>query len=305
MSVDAVNMQILLTLFAIALIPTLSAIAYLRIKNKVLLATVGFGALAWLIALIRSPILQATYWYVGQPSIPPVWFIGFSAILAGVFEESFRYLFMKRCVKGRGWYDGLAFGLGVGLLEIILIYCIPILMTMILAPNSITSLEALAGAVERNFAVCIHVSCALLIMHSLRNRWMLGAAILYHFLVDFVAVVAAYYSTLTLWQVESIVSIFALISLVIVYLEKQILSRIIWEKIQIKKKRASLIADFLGAGLRYHKFVCPHCENVVEISLLRRAVALTHMPRSHYLKCSGCGKRSWMKVDEKSYPELK
>lgn len=118
-------MQILPAVFAVALIPNLCAIFYLYVKSKKLLAIVGLGALAWLVALIRSPILHFTYLFAGSPSIPPLWFIGLGAILAGVFEEGFRYIFLKSSVEGRTWYNGVAFGLGAGLLEIILIYCIP------------------------------------------------------------------------------------------------------------------------------------------------------------------------------------
>ena len=183
------------------------------------------GALAWLVALIRSPILHFTYLFAGSPSIPPLWFIGLGAILAGVFEEGFRYIFLKSSVEGRTWYNGVAFGLGAGLLEIILIYCIPMIKTVVFGQESLTLLETLPGSVERNFAVCAHIGCALLVMHSLKNRWMLGMAVLYHSLLDFIAPTLRYYSPLTVWQVEFIVAIFAVMGLIIAYLEKRVLSK--------------------------------------------------------------------------------
>ncbi len=85
--------------------------------------------------------------------------------------------------------------------------------------------EMLAGAVERNLVVCIHVGSALLVMHSLRNRWILGIAISFHSIVDFIAPTLGYYSSLTVWQVEYVVAIFAVVSLVIVYLERIFLSK--------------------------------------------------------------------------------
>lgn len=219
------QISLLLALFAIALIPTASAIIYLRIINKKLLAVVGLGAFAWLVALIRSAILQPTYFFIGSPKPPPIWFIGFSAILAGIFEEGFRYKFLKSFVEERTWVNGVAFGLGAALLEILLIYCIPIIKMAIVGPGSQNFSEMLAGAVERNLVVCIHVGSALLVMHSLRNRWILGIAISFHSIVDFVAPTLGYYSSLTVWQVESIVAIFAGVALVIVYLEKIFLSK--------------------------------------------------------------------------------
>lgn len=295
-------MQILFTLFAIALIPTICTIIYLRVKNKVLLAIVGFGALAWLIALIRSPILQVTYFFAGSPSTPPMWFIGFSAILAGVFEESFRYIFLSFCVKDRTWHNGVAFGLGAGLLEIILFYCIGVLIVASSKGLPSSLLDALPGAVARNFAVCIHIGCALLVMHSLRRRWVLGAAIVYHSLVDFIVPLAGCHYPLTVWQVESILGMFALIGLSITYIEKQVLIKTI--EVKGEKKRVSLAVDLLGAGFRYRKFVCPYCGYIVEISSLKRVLG-PHGLRSHYLKCPRCDKGSWMKIDEESYPEVK
>jgi len=210
----------LLILFAIALIPISCAIAYLRIRNKALLVSAGIGALAWLVALIRSAILQPTYFPIGSPQPPPIWFIGVSAILAGIFEESFRYLFMEDMAPKRDWYNGVIFGLGAAFLEAILIYCIPVFQMSRQTGEALPLLEALPGPVERNLAACIHVGCSLLVMHSLRNRWILGIAISFHSIVDFVAPTLGYYPSLTVWEVESIVAIFAGVALVIAYLEK-------------------------------------------------------------------------------------
>ena len=218
-------MQLLFITFAFASIPTLCAIFYLYIKSRELIGVVGLGAFAWLVALTRGPILQLAYFLAGTPPIPPPWFIGLSAILAGVFEEGFRYLFLKSTVEGRTWYDGVAFGLGAALLEIILVYYIPLIKLLIFERRSLTLLEILPGVLERNFVACVHVGSALLVMHSLKHRWMLSIAIVYHFLLDFIAPYESYYSSLTVWQVEFIIGIFALIGLIITYAEKQILAK--------------------------------------------------------------------------------
>ncbi|MCD6485277.1 MAG: YhfC family intramembrane metalloprotease [Candidatus Odinarchaeota archaeon] len=86
--------------------------------------------------------------------------------------------------------------------------------------------EILLGVLERNFVACVHVGSALLVMHSLRKRWILGIAVLYHSLLDFIVPFASYYSSsLTVWQVESIVAIFALIGLIITHIGKLTLMR--------------------------------------------------------------------------------
>lgn len=205
--------------------PTVCTVIYLRTRDRELLTIVGLGALVWLVALIRSAILQPTYFLIGSPQLPPIWFIGFSATLAGIFEERFRYKFLKSFVEERTWFNGVAFGLGAALVEILLIYCIPIIKMAIVGTETQNFSEMPAGAVERNLAVCIHVGSALLVMHSLRNRWILGIAISFHTIVDFVAPTLGYYSSLTVWQVESIVAIFAAVALVIMCVEKIFLSK--------------------------------------------------------------------------------
>ncbi len=219
------QISVLLILFATALVPTLCVVIFLRIRNKKIFAIIGLGAFAWLVALIRSAILQPTYLFIGSPQPPPIWFIGFSAILAGIFEEGFRYKFLKSFVEEKTWFNGVAFGSGAALLEILLMYCIPIIKMAIVGPRSQNFPEILAGAVERNLVVLIHIGSALLVMHSLRNRWILGIAMSFHSIVDFVVPTLGYYSSLTIWQVESVVAIFAGVALVIVYLEKIFLSR--------------------------------------------------------------------------------
>lgn len=90
---------------------------------------------------------------------------------------------------------------------------------------SLTLSEILLDVLERNFVACVHVGSALLDMHSLRKRWILGIAVLYHSLLDFIVLFASYYSSLTVWQVESIVAIFAFIGLIITHIGKLTLMR--------------------------------------------------------------------------------
>jgi len=219
------QISVLLLLFTVALAPTACAVIYLCKKNRALSTIIGLGAFSWLVALIRSAILKPIYLLIGSLQPPPIWFIGLSATLAGVFEEGFRYKFLKSFVEERTWFNGIAFGLGAALLEILLIYCIPIIKMAIVGSGSQNFSEMLAGAVERNLVVCIHVGSALLVMHSLRNRWILGIAVSFHSIVDFIAPTLGYYSSLTIWQVESIVAIFAVVALVITCIERVFLSK--------------------------------------------------------------------------------
>ena len=223
MKITSDGLQILIVLFAIALVPGSLVLYYLHTKNRGILSIAGSGAVAWLVASVRSPVLHFVSLLAGKPSTPPVWFIGFSAVLAGVFEEGVRYLFLKFSVEDRSWEAGVAFGLGAGLIEMILIYCIPLFRITVFGRVPPAFAQALPGAIERNLAVLVHIGAALLVMHSLRVRWMLGVAVFYHSLLDFTAPVLGYHSSFTVWQVESVIALFAAIGLIVALVEKHVL----------------------------------------------------------------------------------
>jgi uncharacterized membrane protein YhfC len=166
-------------------------------------------------------------------------------LLAGIFEETARFiLFTLILKKARSWKEGVLVGLGHGGMEAILvgIFAALTLVNMIVYRNidlsTVPSIPAdqlelaqqqveafwstepylaLAGFFERIFAMCLHLSLSLMVLHGIANRraiwfWL---ALSWHALVDAVAVYVG--QSVGVLQTEGLVAIFAAISLWIVF----------------------------------------------------------------------------------------
>lgn len=167
----------------------------------------------------------------------------FLGLSSGVFEEGARYLTYRFWAKdARTWGRGMMLGDGHGGIEAILVAVIAAINIGALAlmrgglipvpvpSEQLSLLEAQYAAVfdvplynaflpliERVLAICLHLALSLMVMQVFtrgRSIWLL-AAILWHALVNAVVVIAA-----TMWGVwvsEGLLSIFALISLGIIF----------------------------------------------------------------------------------------
>lgn len=168
---------------------------------------------------------------------------------AGVFEEVTRTVFYRFMKNTRQWDQGLMFGAGWGGVESIIlgllaattvanvyIYQSGLLETLLPAEQLATNPEAIAagaqqieelvnsppwifllGAVERVFAIILHLSLSIMVLQIFvrRNIVWLFAAIGWHTLVNSVAVFGA----LQEWDVlliEAVVGVAAVISLFII-----------------------------------------------------------------------------------------
>jgi uncharacterized membrane protein YhfC len=166
-------------------------------------------------------------------------------LLAGIFEETARYILFKLILKNtRSWKEGILVGLGHGGTEAILLGILAAVgfVTMIGYRNidlstvpsipadqlelarqqveaywSTTWYIALMGFVERVFAVCLHVSLSVMVMYAIvygKPIWF-WLALLWHAFVDAVAVYVV--QEVGILAVEGLVAVFALISLWIVF----------------------------------------------------------------------------------------
>ena len=167
----------------------------------------------------------------------------FLGLSAGVFEEGARYLTYRFWAKdARSWAKGVMLGAGHGGIEALLLGAVGMInfvvllalrqgyLSNLIPPEQMnlvqTQIDAmfgiplymgLMGAVERVFALTLHLALSLLVMQLFvrgGRRW-LAAAVLWHALVNATAVFA-----ITAWGVlpaEGLVGIMALISLGIIY----------------------------------------------------------------------------------------
>jgi uncharacterized membrane protein YhfC len=172
--------------------------------------------------------------------------IGASALLglsAGIFEEGARYLMYRFWAKkARSWDEAVMIGAGHGGIEAILLGVLTayaLLQALALRGVDLATvvpaeqievarlqLEAywaapwyasLLGAVERAFAICLHLSLSVLVLQCFtRRKWFwLPLAIGWHALVDGVALVAV--QRLGPYWTEALVGVMAVISLGILF----------------------------------------------------------------------------------------
>lgn len=143
-------------------------------KNRRCLLTFGIGALTFFVSqvLLRIPLLA---WWQTQASVQ-VWIAANSYVYvlllcfsAGLFEETGRLISFKLLKKTNTLYEAIAFGLGHGGIEAILLVGIPALSQTLSLENAL-----LAGS-ERFAAILVHVTLSIIIFIGVKK----GHAFLY------------------------------------------------------------------------------------------------------------------------------
>jgi len=212
-------------------------------------------ALAGALTFIASQVLHIPVVYGltalfqnGILSIPKTWTTVFNAIvlglLAGIFEETARYILFKFRLKDvKTWNEGVLVGAGHGGVEAILvgIFGAVTLISMIAMRNadlstfgvpadqlelanqqvaaywSTSVFTAFLGLLERVFAVCLHLSLSVMVLYSVAYKkpiwfWL---ALLWHAFVDAAAVYLL--PIVGAVALEGIVGLAAIISLFILF----------------------------------------------------------------------------------------
>ena len=166
-------------------------------------------------------------------------------LLAGIFEETARYILFKYILKNtKSWKEGILVGLGHGGTEAILLG-ISVAATFVfmlgyrnIDLSTVPSIPAdqlelarqqveaywsapwyiaLMGFVERIFAICLHISLSVMVLYAivyLKPIWF-WLALLWHAFVDAVAVYMV--QEVGILAVEGIIAVFAIISVSIVF----------------------------------------------------------------------------------------
>lgn len=199
------------------LMPIGLAIYFYR-KEKVSIKALLVGALIFFVFQIATRIpllnfLSTTNWFIQFSTfkLPYALFLG---LTAGLFEEIGRYLGFRYLLKGKlEWKNGIAFGIGHGGIEAILIAGLPIINFIIYAvlinsgqfdsaiasklpqgmgdtiKNTLLNTPApllVVGGIERIFAMTVHIGYSLIVLYGVMKnkiRYLLYA-ILLHTLLD-------------------------------------------------------------------------------------------------------------------------
>jgi uncharacterized membrane protein YhfC len=194
-----------------------------------------------------SRLLNQTGMVSWDPTAQLIFNAVFLGLSAGIFEEGARYLVLRWWAKdARSWRNGVLFGAGHGgaeaiILGALVIYAFLQMMSLknadlakivpasqlALAQGQVTAYwsttwyNALLGALERFFTIPCQIAMAVMVMQVFTRKqhfWLL-VAIGYHALLDGAAVLGQRY--LGALELEAVVGLFAIISVVIIFLLRQ------------------------------------------------------------------------------------
>lgn len=241
----------LLSVSGMIVLPVVLAF-YLTRRFKLPWKLVLAGALTFIASqVLHIPVvygLTALLNNGGLFTVPEAWTAVFNAILlgllAGIFEESARWILFKFILKNvKTWAEGVLVGVGHGGVEAILVGVLGLVtvISMIAMRNGDLSAfgipadqmelakqqvadfwsapvyMAFLGLIERVFAVSLHLSLSVMVLYSLvygKPVWF-WIALLWHAFVDALAVYL--FPIIGALAIEAVVGVCALISLLILF----------------------------------------------------------------------------------------
>lgn len=192
---------------------------YFYKKEKMSLMAVGVGALIFIVSQISTRLPMLNYlndkgWFVQSIKSNTMIYVLFLALTAGIFEEVGRFIGFKYLLKNKlNWKNGIAFGIGHGGIEAILLvgmtYVSNIIFSISINSGSFQALVEKApqiaglkeilintpsymfmlGGIERIFTIVLHIAMTMIVLEGVmknENKYVLYA-ILIHALVDFIA----------------------------------------------------------------------------------------------------------------------
>lgn len=203
------------TVITSLIVPIFCAV-YVSIKYENTWQAVLAGCLTFIVfqLCIRIPMIQVvlpkTAWYTLISVTNPICYALFLGVTAGLAEELGRYIVMKLFMKkNRNFVSAIAFGIGHGGIEAILLAGINGLLALFISAPGVTAGYVLASGVERIFAMTIHIACSVMVMKGIilkKRRWIMLAFFL-HSIVDAVVVLATLQG-ITILTIEVCLAIF-------------------------------------------------------------------------------------------------
>ena len=212
-------MYILSCIFAVlcsAILPiTLTVI--LCASYKGIWKPILFGALTFTVfqVLIRVPLLTLVLpnqgWFILMSSTQPVNYALFLGVTAALFEEGGRFLVMLLFMKKQtSTSDGLAFGIGHGGIEAILLVGISSVF-LLFTPAELASAGTIAASgFERLSTLAIQIGFSVMVMKTVREKnylWLLLAFTI-HTVLDFGVMLIS--GGVSIWIIEAVVFAVAL-----------------------------------------------------------------------------------------------
>lgn len=214
------NFNLLILSFSINIIISIGipigVLIYIIMRKRQYLKSYLIGSIIFFISqiILRLPLLNflnlKSDWFMMLSSLSPIVYSAILGLSAGIFEEVGRFLGFKWCLNNNSSYkDGLAFGIGHGGIEAIIITGMASIQNLIIIIslksgnfnavkygisleeatgiyNSTSGFMVLLGGFERLFAMCIHIALTMIVLYGInkkKKRYLLLAIIL-HGVVD-------------------------------------------------------------------------------------------------------------------------
>lgn len=210
-----------------ALVLPIAAAVWLAVKRKGYLKPILLGVLTFFLFQVatRIPLLQIvlgkSVWFSLFSMTQPVLYALFLGATAALFEEGGRWIIMTVLMDNKHRLnDGIAFGVGHGGFEAVLLVGINALYSLI--TNGASSMPWLtsAGGIERVFTMVVQIAFSVMVLKSValkRPLWLLLAFALHTF-IDMGAVVMQVAGASVL-LIEAAIGVFAVIMLLFVVVE--------------------------------------------------------------------------------------
>ncbi|MHC1719484.1 MAG: YhfC family intramembrane metalloprotease [Clostridiaceae bacterium] len=181
------------------------------------------------------------------------WIFGlYGGLAAGIFEEFGRFFGYKLLLKGRtAWKDGVAYGIGHGGIEAILVGGLSAAQSLYLSylinmgslPAALEQIRGIltvtepylfmVSGIERMFALALQIALSILVLYAVRTKKLryLFYAVIIHAAIDFPAALFQKGIISNVWTIEAALAVIAAISLFfIVRSQKMFKSDIIGEE---------------------------------------------------------------------------
>lgn len=222
-------MELFSSLFSVfaALALPIGAAIWLAVKKKGYLKPILLGVLTFFVFQVatRIPLLQIglykSVWFSLFSMTQPVLYALFLGATAALFEEGGRWIIMTVLMKNKNRLnDGIAFGVGHGGFEAVLLVGINALALLIVNGPSTMPWLTFAGGMERVFAMIIQIALSVMVLKSVvlkRPLWLLLAFVLHTF-IDTGAVIMQY-AGVSVLLIEAAIGVSAVALLLFVVFE--------------------------------------------------------------------------------------
>lgn len=205
-------------------------LGYFMLRKRPLVRPFLIGAATFIFFQIatRIPLLELVLkkqmWFQSFSRLYPWLYLLFLAFTAGLFEEVGRYITMRLFLKNKHeWQDGVAFGLGHGGVEALLLVGVSNI-ALLFNPAYLQMLsfgQVAPAGVERISTVILHVGFSLLVITGIRRnkKGYLLAAIATHTAVDFLFPAMMMLGVPT-WGIEVALLVVAAVTLIFILKSK-------------------------------------------------------------------------------------